>query len=173
MGATSTPRKPLAPGDRLPRVKLPRAGGGTVTLRDPARGAVVVAYLARPSDPDAREYVAALRAMESEFRQWYGRAVVVAGTDAGGTADVSTDERMGTPVVPDPGGEVRRTLGIQEGGTALFIADRWGQLYGAWRGVAADELPEMEEIVEWLRFLATQCPECGVPDEAGAGEWAR
>jgi hypothetical protein len=29
-----------------------------------------------------------------------------------------------------------------------------------------------EEIEEWMKFLATQCPECGVIDEPGHGEWA-
>ncbi|MGQ0814860.1 MAG: hypothetical protein ACT4O1_10400 [Gemmatimonadota bacterium] len=34
------------------------------------------------------------------------------------------------------------------------------------------DLPSAIEVEEWLRYLATQCPECGVMDEPGRGEWA-
>jgi len=171
MGASSTPGKSLAPGDRLPRLELSDAGGGPVRLRDPAHGAVVVAYLARPEAAEAREYLAALRAMEPEFRQWYGRTVVITGPETGVAGEALPSGRPASPVVPDPAGELRRGLGIEDD-YALFIADRWGQLYAVWHGTTATDLLDIREIVEWLRFLATQCPECGVPDEPGAGEWA-
>lgn len=32
-------------------------------------------------------------------------------------------------------------------------------------------LPDASEVVEVVRFIATQCPECGVPDTPTRGSW--
>lgn len=43
---------------------------------------------------------------------------------------------------------------------ALLIADRWGEIVMVDRVDATAGLPKVEEIVEWLRFVAHACPEC-------------
>lgn len=52
-----------------------------------------------------------------------------------------------------------------------LIADRYGEIYEV---ETADDhrLPTADELIEWFRYLSTQCPECGVLDESGAGAWA-
>lgn len=53
----------------------------------------------------------------------------------------------------------------------LVIADRYGQVYHC--ADASDEasLPRSAELVEWFRFLATACPECGVIDDPRPGAY--
>ena len=48
----------------------------------------------------------------------------------------------------------------------LLVIDRYRQVYAVHDVADARDLPDMHELSEWFRFLATACPECGVLDEA-------
>ena len=43
---------------------------------------------------------------------------------------------------------------------AVVIADRWGEIYFVGNGSRFTELPKIDEILEWLRFIEHECPEC-------------
>ena len=43
---------------------------------------------------------------------------------------------------------------------AVAIADRWGEVHFAVETDTVKELPDVEELVEWLRYVQYQCPEC-------------
>lgn len=58
---------------------------------------------------------------------------------------------------------------FETGAPSVVIVDRYGQVWFE----SETELPDAREIEEWTKFLATQCPECGVPDEPGYGEWEK
>jgi hypothetical protein len=47
--------------------------------------------------------------------------------------------------------------GVQRPG--IVIADRWGEIYCVVGG-AIEDLPDADDLVEWLRFVQSQCPEC-------------
>lgn len=42
----------------------------------------------------------------------------------------------------------------------IVIADRWGEVHFATGPDAATELPAADELVESLRYVQMQCPEC-------------
>ena len=42
----------------------------------------------------------------------------------------------------------------------ILIADRWGEIYFVGNGGLIADLPNIDEILEWLRFIEHQCPEC-------------
>jgi hypothetical protein len=48
---------------------------------------------------------------------------------------------------------------------ALWIADEWSEVFFHWQG--EHDFPALKEIVDWVRFIAIQCPECEQPE----GEW--
>ena len=62
----------------------------------------------------------------------------------------------GRLVVSEPDGEREHRL---------LVVDRYGQVYAAHDAADAADLPDGGELVEWFRFLATACPECGVIDD--------
>lgn len=153
-------------GDLLPPLELPRARDGVlVPWRAPHRGAPVVVFLADVES--GREYVRELEARDSELRYWSGRPLVVLPVARGGSEEERELGAGGVELLADPDGEAHRRCGVRGGEAALFIADRWGQVYHVARASAEAELPDIDEIEEWMRYLATQCPECGVPDEPG------
>jgi hypothetical protein len=42
----------------------------------------------------------------------------------------------------------------------VVIADRWGEVYFVTGAAGAAGLPGPDALVEWLRFVQVQCPEC-------------
>ena len=48
--------------------------------------------------------------------------------------------------------------------TGLLIADGWGEITYARSGGTLADLPDPDEILDWLRFTRMRCPEC-------EGEW--
>ena len=47
----------------------------------------------------------------------------------------------------------------------LVIVDRYRQVYAIHDAADVADLPAPDVLVEWFRFLATACPECGVLDD--------
>lgn len=190
-------------GERLPALRLPAAtGDGRVRLRPRGRDASVLLLFEGPGhEPsDLRPYLAALTASVPEMRRWDGRLLLVA--DGGPPEPLSVPPDRGRPpgqsrpglsLLIDEARTLRRRLGLEEAGTVLLIADRWGEIYhaaaragsasdpssgepppdeGAETPAEAAPLPSPAAIIEWLKYLTTQCPECGVIDAPGYGAWA-
>lgn len=44
--------------------------------------------------------------------------------------------------------------------SAAVVADRWGEVHFAVEGRQSSELPSADELLDWLRFVQVQCPEC-------------
>jgi hypothetical protein len=42
----------------------------------------------------------------------------------------------------------------------VIIADRWGEIWHVHRADSNADLPRAEALVEWLRYVQMQCPEC-------------
>jgi peroxiredoxin len=42
----------------------------------------------------------------------------------------------------------------------VLVADRWGKIHHVVDGKTVDDLPGPEDVIEWLRFVQHQCPEC-------------
>lgn len=47
---------------------------------------------------------------------------------------------------------------------ALFITDRFREIYHAFRPTDAEWPPSVDEVLSWLVFMNIQCPECGAPE---------
>ncbi|HEY8469109.1 MAG TPA: hypothetical protein VIL18_05675 [Longimicrobiales bacterium] len=171
--AAMQPAAPLRPGQRVPAASLPAVPDGRlVALREPARGAPVIVVL-RSADPEeGSEVLLRLTQAHHSLDIWAGRPLVIVPASVENAARlVGSVDGVPFSVLADPDGEVRRRLGVPADRAALVIADRWGVVYNAVEADTARDLPPVDEVIEWVRYLATQCPECGVPDEPGRGEW--
>lgn len=47
---------------------------------------------------------------------------------------------------------------------AVFVTDRFREIYATYVSSEGSALPGAEEIIDWLRFINIQCPECGVSE---------
>ena len=147
-------------GTRIPAFAV-NGPNGALPLRAPEQGSRVLLLVRDDAHESARPYISALEERLPELREWYASALVL-------TEDASADSALPTArAEPD----VWTALGIPAGDSALIIADRWGDVYFSQRTREFTDLPATDRIEEWIRFLAMQCPECGVIDEPGYGEW--
>jgi hypothetical protein len=154
------PRDSMIP-QRLPALTL-NGPAGAVPLRAPAAGSRVL-LLVRDADLErARPFIAMLEQSLPELRDWYADALLV------------TEHATPETALPVANAEhdAWSALGVRPGENALIIADRWGEVYFARQARSFTDWPPPPRIEEWVRFLAMQCPECGVIDEPGYGEWA-
>lgn len=45
-------------------------------------------------------------------------------------------------------------------GLAAVVADRWGEVYFVSQPARLPDLPHSDELLDWLRFVRNECPEC-------------
>lgn len=155
----------LKVGDRLPKLRLPRAGDPATVrpLRGPARDASVVAVLHDPTCEACRELARSLVDIAPDLDVWDAAARVVVpaagGTRAGPPAR-ALRERLepAVDVLVDVDRQLVDRVDTSDG-PALLIADRWGQLFHIHEAGRTHGAMEPRELVEWLKYLATQCPE--------------
>jgi hypothetical protein len=43
---------------------------------------------------------------------------------------------------------------------APYITDRFLEVFAVWRAGIGERLPDISEVLSWLTYLDSQCPEC-------------
>jgi peroxiredoxin len=68
------------------------------------------------------------------------------------------------PVLSDPDMRVHNLVGASGAqaipAAALYIADRFLEVFAVWRTGGGDRLPDNTDVLSWLNYLDSQCPEC-------------
>jgi hypothetical protein len=157
----------IARGDMLPPLPGIVPGDATIAALQPTpRDALVLLVL--PQHVEAwTDYLSSLDRAAADICAWYGHVVViVTGDDASGLHAVRA-AAPGLPVLVDAERTVHQRLGAAAAHAVLLVVDRYGQVYDVVEVDAVARLPAPSELEQWTRFLATQCPECGVIDEPG------
>lgn len=148
-------------GGILPSVSLPEAGTSAVIALRGARGPQVLVAVHSICCEACMRYVRALAAGAVPITEW-GARIVVAAPDAPTAATGLGNGRIGSLRV------VRDSDGVVASGRAVVvIADEWGEVFAVMDAAEGHRLPSLDEIGEWVRFLAIQCPECEGPE----GKW--
>jgi peroxiredoxin len=149
----------LGRGERMPELTLPSAAGeAPVALRAPGRRAPVVVQVHGARCSTCAACLQQLAAAEDEIAEWDGRGVVVVPGAACEAARMRTELALPFPVLADPEHRLGARLGSD--GAAVLVADQWGALHLSRRVGPEHAFPAVSEIVDWLRYLAVQCPEC-------------
>jgi peroxiredoxin len=120
----------LQRGDRIPHFTVTTAGGAVVRYEDIWQRDGLLLVSMPAGDASMRAYADRLARRERDVTAHDARYVV--------THDV-------VPGVPHPG---------------VTIVDRWGEVYAVFDGASASDLPAADEVVEWLRYIHHECPEC-------------
>lgn len=122
---------------QAPHVEAKRLDGTTVNYRNvwQRRNAVFVSL---PDDPSADDYLETLKAAQADIQAEAAVVLVLRRS-----AEPGSDQPPAPLPVP-----------------SVAVADRWGEIRVLTGGDAPGSLPEPGEIVEWLRFLESECPEC-------------
>jgi len=130
------------------------AAGGPVRLNPPGRQNPVIVSL-HPRCGECRAWLRRLADTIVELREWDAHVVAVAATQEDA---VSLAADLPFPVAADAEGGFAARTGVA--GAGVVIADQWGEVHHVAGGGDGHDLPGPAEIVDWVRFLAIQCPEC-------------
>ena len=108
----------------------------------------------------------------SDFRGRRNLVLIFAGTDAEEsrllqelrhTPAVLQEEESVVVTVADPDRAIRSWYGaLAPDGTpaaALYVADRYGEIFFSAHPGRGRALPSAAEVLDWLRFINSQCPE--------------
>ncbi|HJS43826.1 MAG TPA: redoxin domain-containing protein [Gemmatimonadales bacterium] len=154
-------------GETLPGFTLPEVNGSVVSLENyRGRANLVVVFAGEELDGSAvtvllDELGARTDALTLETAQ-------VLATASSRPAALSLRGRRAFPVLVDDGGRIHRRVGATDPAgrpaPAVFVTDRFREIFAAYLPGLSSTLPGAIEILNWLVFINIQCPECGVPE---------
>ncbi len=75
-----------------------------------------------------------------------------------------SDLHLPFAVVGDADGTVHAAVGAAADAPALYITDRFGEVFAAFRTAEGKALPSAAEVLDWLDFVNQQCEECFPPE---------
>lgn len=83
-------------------------------------------------------------------------------------ARIKDEVKAKFPVLVDKDGRIHRLMGAQDRRgqpkVALYITDRFGEVFAMFRESEQQPMPSVEDILGWLAFVNSQCPECSPPE---------
>lgn len=100
----------------------------------------------------------------SEVQQMEGRGIVILKCEREEAIRGRVSRHWPFDVAVDMAGALHRELGAEDRmgvtGTAVYITDRWAEVFFASRTTGEEPEPEIKELLDWLAFIDHQCPEC-------------
>jgi peroxiredoxin len=154
----STRAEAVAAGDRLPDLELEAADGRTTSLRARGRFGTVVVLVHDAACEACKRYLAELAAADEQLREWDGRVAALVPAALERVVEYRRAPDLPFSVLSDPERRAWAALGLA--GAAVLIADQWGELRYVSPDGGGHSFLTADEVTDWLRFLAIQCPEC-------------
>ncbi len=151
----------LKTGSKLPVTTLTSVPDGASAKLLVGQGPHIILVAPGKESAGYAPYLDELAKAAPLMAEWGGHIVVVV---PGPVAAAETARRRvgeNVTVLADPEGKLRTI------GPALIVTDEWGEIYFSASTADVNGLPGAEELGDWARFVAIQCPECEAPE----GEW--
>jgi hypothetical protein len=146
------------PSRRLPEIRLASSAAGAESVRPSGRRSRVLVLLDSLECEDCLGYVRRLTEYREQIAEWDGEVRLVVPDLAEGEGHGGGTELSPYTVLQDP--ELRLSAGLGVDHPAVVLADQWGVVRLVQTAGSGHEFVAPGEIVEWLRFIAIQCPEC-------------
>jgi peroxiredoxin len=124
---------------------------------------LVVLLLSAEEGASSRRLLTDLAERYAEFVEEDAEILSVIRGPVDRAAWIRQRDNLPFPVLADEDGRVHRALGGHAaegaGGAAVYVADRYGEVFYAHQAAEGQSLPTPEEILGWVRFIELQCPE--------------
>lgn len=147
------------PQRRLPDLSLASVPEGVLQpVRPRGRRAPVVVLVHGSGCAPCRAYLDLLAAANASLQEWDGCVRVVLPGSVEATRPLHAERQLPFAMLADP--EQRLARACRVAPPAVVIADQWGEIHSCTSAGPEHEWPAPAEVVEWLRYLAIQCPEC-------------
>lgn len=104
----------------------------------------------------------------NEYQQMEAEVLAISADEMDYLRQLAQDLALPFPVLSDSEGRVTDLYlkHIEQRGdraafeTAIFVVDRWGEVFSATSIGREEDLPAETEIRDWLEFIELQCEEC-------------
>lgn len=167
-GGSVTQRNELpSKGHRLHEFEVTGALGDVIHLSD-FRGRANLVLIATDSRPETAKLMADMAGRYSEITNEEAEVLAIVHTSRESAAEIKQKRNLPYPILADDNGRLHRELGAVDSkgldSASVYVTDRFGEVFGAYRTAAGDPLPDVAEILNWLEFVNAQCPECEPPE---------
>lgn len=150
------------PGELLRDFTLPSADGKPVRLSE-LRGQSSLVLIFTGALPLAGSLQPLLAAWH-EYENEDAKLVAVVAAPFGEAREFKSGQAGEFTVLADAEMAVHRQAGADRNNRAIYVTDRFGEIFAESRTSAGDSLPPVAEVVRTLRQINLLCPECGSPE---------
>src|ERR1035437_3014344 len=165
-GGTQTPRNELPSSGYLLRdFTLMSALGPPVQL-SAYRGKSNLMLICADERAETEQLLLGLASQYTQIRNEEAEVLVVVRSPAEATEE-KEQLKLPYPILVDDNGRIHQELGAADSQgrafSAVYVTDRVGEVFGAYRTRDGQPLPPLADIVNLLEFIGIQCPACDPP----------
>lgn len=124
---------------------------------------MVLVFLPAESCPECSNFVSGAAASYDSYDEENAVVLAVLTGDLEEAVAFRDELKAPFPMLYDPQGWV--TARYTDWPPAVFVADKFGELYAEWTVGHGGFFPTQEEILDTLELINLECPECGAPIE--------
>jgi peroxiredoxin len=149
----------------MPGFTLSSSDGKQVSLYDyRGRSNLLLLFAGRAQDSAEDPLLSALPTRYREITDTDSEVIVVVAESIEKVQEFRRRMHFSFPVLSDPDMRVHKSVGAVGAqavrASALYITDRFLEVFAAWRTGTGDPLPDISEVLSWLNYLDSLCPEC-------------
>lgn len=113
----------------------------------------------------AAEFLLELNAHQQELAENEASILAIVAGSQQHARELKQSLHLNSQVLADVDGRVHRSTGAMDQAghilPAVFVTDRFGEVFASYRTGEGESLPGAAEILSWIEFINRQCPECG------------
>ena len=166
-GAATPPNELPSKGHRLHDFGLTSALGRHIQLSD-YRGRSNLVLIFADDQWETAQLLLNMASQYAQIRNEEAEILAVVQSSREQAARMKEQLTLSYPVMADEDGRVHRELGAIDpqgrAAAAVYVTDRFGEVFGVYRTREGQPLPTVADILDWLEFVNSQCPECEPPE---------
>ncbi len=166
-GSFTPPNELPSKGHLLRDFTLETASGKKVHLSD-YRGRASLVLVFTGDDDESSQLLSDLASHATEISQDEAEILVIRWPGHERVVDSEQSGHSHYLVLIDRDGSLHDRFGAVDAEgcacSAVYVTDRFGEVFAAYRRRDGQKLPTLPEILSWLQFVNSQCPECEAPE---------
>jgi len=144
---------------------LPSIGGKPVSPYDyRGRSNLVLIFAGDVGQADVQAYLSGLARRSVEIRDQDAEVLLVLACSRQQAESIQNQEKMPFLVLTDEDMRIHGVVGAigaqGTASTAIYVTDRFLEVFVVWRTAEGNSLPDASEVLSWLEYINSQCPEC-------------
>jgi len=168
-GGATAPQSRPEKGQLIRDFTLLSTLGRHISLSDyRGRSSLVLVFAGGGAGCPDRKVLAEIAADYTHIREEQAEVLAIMQCAREKASRIGHEGNLPYPLLVDEDGRIHRPAGAadREGhaATAIYITDRFGEVFAVYRAAEGQSMPGSREIVQWLSFINSQCPECNSPE---------